>query len=582
MILTDEHNLRTLGCYREFFKNKKSNPKYQQQAHVWGDGVEVETPNIDRLAAEGALFTNFYTVAPLCTPSRASFMSGLYPGKTGKSGDNHGRMDDDIVTFAEILKSQRDYVTGYFGKWHLNGHDKPGWVHGNVRKFGFKDTKYKWNRGHWKWMDEVDGVVEAYEYKAKNQFKNRQETHFTTDYLFDRSIDFIEAAKSEEQPFAYVLSIPDPHAPNQVRSPYDAMYKDVHFNLPETAKTAVTKNPAPPAWNYHDHSDIPVDEADEYLNSYENGSFYQNHLQQYWGMVKCIDDNVGKLLNYLNNTGLEQDTIIVFTADHGDLLGEHGKLNKGRPYRTSAGIPFIVRYPGHVQPGKKVNSALSSVDFAPTILSLMGAHDHGVQFDGSDFSNELTGDYLVSNYPRVRFTFDSTYNGNWAAVMRRNLKIVLSKNTIPWLFDLNADPLEIKNYFDVPKYATARDVLLDRLYPAITEYRMSIANATRYIYWSTPSCLDSDDRIEIDSSFFTCNDIGNRLPSQKCDEHEGLRNHCPTKCKSCCEDSQGEMWFDGELLGCDRLKFKCGKKKIARFCPSTCGLCQQEDNIFGS
>ncbi len=255
-------------------------------------------------------------------------------------------------------------------------------------------------------------------------------------------------------------------------------------------------------------------------------------------------------------------------------------MNKGRPYRTSAGIPFIVRYPDHVRSGKIVNSALSSVDFAPTILSLMGANNHGVQFDGTDFSNELTSNSAVSNYPRVKFTFDSTYHGNWAAVIQRNIKIVLSKNGTPWLFDLNVDPFEIINYFDVPKYASTRDVMMDRLFPAITEYGMSIANATKFIYWSTPACLDSDDSIEIDSKLFTCNDIGNALPTEKCSEHEALALKCPTKCKSCCKDSQGKMWFDGKLLGCDRLRWKCGKRKIAEFCPVTCGKCPHTHNIF--
>lgn len=111
MIITDEHSIRTLGSYIDFFRSQGQD----EQASIWGEGIEVETPNIDRLATEGALFTNFFTVAPLCTPSRASFMSGLYPQKTGETEMNHGRIDDDTVTFARVLK-QNDYFTGYFGK----------------------------------------------------------------------------------------------------------------------------------------------------------------------------------------------------------------------------------------------------------------------------------------------------------------------------------------------------------------------------------------------------------------------------------------------------------------------------------
>jgi len=429
------------------------------------------------------------------------------------------------------------------------------------------------NRGHWKFIDEVDGSMEAYEMKDSDKFSGREEKHFTTDYLFDRAIDFMEVASSRNQSFAYVLSIPDPHAPNQVRFPYNSMYQDVHFNLPKTAKVAVQKDPATPGWNYNDHSDVPLDQADEYLKSYENSFFYQNHLRQYFGMVKCIDDNVGKLLKYLNATGIDQETIIVFTADHGDLLGEHGKLNKGRPYRTSAGVPFIVRYPGHLRPGKIVKSALSSVDFAPTILSLMGVDNHGVHFDGADLSGELLSNSAISNIPRVRFTFDSTANGDWAAVIRRDIKIVVSKWTEPWLFDLKADPFEIHNYFDDPKYTSVRDSLMDRLFSAITAHSMSIANATNAFFWSTPACRDSNDRIKFESKLFTCSDIGkDQLPFEKCSQ-QSLKNYCPVSCKSCCEDSQGKLWFEGKLKGCDQLKYKCGRKKIQDFCPVSCGLC---------
>jgi arylsulfatase A-like enzyme len=89
------------------------------------------------------------------------------------------------------------------------------------------------------------------------------------------------------------------------------MYKDMHFELPRTAKMAVRKNPAAPVWNYHEHLNVKLDDADKYLRNYENNIKYQNHMQQYFGMVKCIDDNVGKLLDYLTNEGIDQETIVV-------------------------------------------------------------------------------------------------------------------------------------------------------------------------------------------------------------------------------------------------------------------------------
>jgi arylsulfatase A-like enzyme len=305
MILTDEHSLRTLGCYRDFFDT------YNQtnQGFVWGDGIKVETPNIDRLATEGAMFTNFYTVAPLCTPSRASFMSGLYPQKTGETEDNHGRINNGVKTFANNLE-EKDYLTGYFGKWHLNGSKKPGWSRSN-RRFGFEDRTFQYNRGHWKFLDIINGTRKEYEFDKQNLFEGEEDKQFTTDFLFDRGIEFMKKAKKNGRPFASVLSIPDPHGPMEVRQPYQDMYKHMKFNLPYTARAAVRKNPAPPDWNYHDHGDVPLNETDAYLDNYENGEFFQSYLQQYFGMVKCIDDNVGKLLKFLDKSGIDKETIIV-------------------------------------------------------------------------------------------------------------------------------------------------------------------------------------------------------------------------------------------------------------------------------
>jgi arylsulfatase A-like enzyme len=323
MIVTDEHNLRTLGCYREYFDKLAKNlnlSQNQTQSMIWGSNNVVETPHIDSLAREGVLFTNFYTVSPLCTPSRASFMSGLYPQFTGLPmiKQNNGRMDDKVVTFAETLQKQGNYSTAYLGKWHLDGDTKPGWRSDSSpkRQFGFQDNKFAFNRGHWKYLAEVDGDMKAYTFNDREQFKDKEEENFTTDYLFDRSIEIIKQnqKKAERQPFVHVISIPDPHGPNQVRQPYQKKYKDMSFELPYSAKAGLRKDPAVPAWvrTFGSIGDgVPLNEVDEYIKEYESRSFFQNSMQQYFGMVKCIDDNVGKLLQYLKATGIDNETIIV-------------------------------------------------------------------------------------------------------------------------------------------------------------------------------------------------------------------------------------------------------------------------------
>jgi len=122
MIITDEHNLRTLSCYRDYLLSKYGN---KNLVDVWGNNRFLNTPNIDSLASDGALFTNFYAASPLCTPARASFMTGLYPPFTGAADQNNGELDNNIKTFANILRDERGYATSYMGKWHLDGQAKP-------------------------------------------------------------------------------------------------------------------------------------------------------------------------------------------------------------------------------------------------------------------------------------------------------------------------------------------------------------------------------------------------------------------------------------------------------------------------
>jgi hypothetical protein len=143
MIITDQHNLRTISSYRNYLLTKHK----QSKVDVWGDDVYIDTPNIDSLADEGALFSNFKTVRPYCTPSRSSFLTGQYPEFTG-AASNHKPLNADIKTWAHILRDERGYATSYMGKFHLDGPEKPGWGARVGRDFGFDDNKYRFNRGH--------------------------------------------------------------------------------------------------------------------------------------------------------------------------------------------------------------------------------------------------------------------------------------------------------------------------------------------------------------------------------------------------------------------------------------------------
>ncbi len=444
IIHTDEHNFRTLGCYRDILS--------EDQAFVWGQGVEVLTPNIDRIANEGALCNNYYASSPVCTPSRASLVSGKYPIATDAYRNNIP-MNDKVVTFAQVL-SKEGYSTSYLGKWHLDGDAKPGFT--PERKFGFDDNRYMFNRGHWKALDDIDGkpaLYGKYDPETQRQYVNLKEIgkeNFTTDYLVTKTLEILERDKNG--PFCLMLSIPDPHTPNTVRPPYDTMYEDLHFEKPKTLKTSIEEMP-----NWAGLSD------DRLVYDLE-----QDKMQRYFGMVKCIDDNVGRILDFLDKNQLTENTIVVFTSDHGDLMGEHHKHNKGNPYEASAKIPFVLRYPKKIKAGKIIRRAYTTTDFTPTILGLMGSTQikdvHGIDASGDFESHQKE---VVDD----RITYMTGSSQNWIAAVSNRYKLVLSVADHPWLIDLKVDPDEEINFYKHPEYKKIAEEFQAELLKQATKFK---------------------------------------------------------------------------------------------------------------
>lgn len=414
IIMTDEHNFRTLGCYRKLLS--------KDQAMIWGDGNIVETPHIDKLAEEGVLCNNFYASSPVCSPARGSFISGQYPQNTPVI-DNNTHMSDDVVSFGSILQSH-GYTTGYSGKWHLDGDGKPQW--GPERQFGFEDNRYMFNRGHWKKiLDTASGPKIGAEKRGTPTYdvNGADENTYTTDWLTNKTIDFITQHKAS--PFCYMVSYPDPHGPDTVRAPYDTMYTHMNFQKP---KTASKKQDNLPSWA-----------------TTKRGAANQS---QYYGMIKCIDDNIARIMTCLDEQGILENTIVVFTSDHGDMRGEHGRQNKGIPLEASAKVPFIVRYPKKISSGKIVNEALSGVDFLPTILGLMDKETAGKE-EGRDGSQLLHGK-VPTGWSDV--TFIRGTKEKWVAAITDQYKLVMAPWDEPWLIDKKNNPDETINYINDPQY----------------------------------------------------------------------------------------------------------------------------------
>ena len=439
LIITDEHNFRTLGCYRQLMP--------RDQAEMWGPDVVVQTPHIDRLSDEGVTCTRAYGTSPVCSPSRAAMITRRYPHVAKVPTNNHV-LDRSIPTLADRL-DRAGYRTAFIGKWHLAGEGKPKWspeVDG-----GFQFTKYMFNRGHWKKF-----AIEAGQPKVAAQKKGKptydvdgaDEKSFSTDWLTDRTIEFI-TDKAATKPFLAVVSYPDPHGPNTVRVPYDHRFDDLQFVPPKTYRTETTV----PGW-LADAKNPPV--------------FRVETMSKYFGMVQCIDDCIGRLLQQLKQTNRLDNTLIIFTSDHGDLCYEHDRLNKGNPYEGSARIPMIFRYPGRIAAGQVYTQPIGTVDLTPTIMGLLKLPSNADD-QGRNLSAELTDASQAKAddaHPPVTFLRNSGTSPRWVAAVDARYKLILSVNDKPWLFDAKQDPDELRNFYGTPETQS----VTQRLARALRDY----------------------------------------------------------------------------------------------------------------
>jgi arylsulfatase A-like enzyme len=453
IIHADQLNLRTIGAYRDRLP-------LDQGRDFWGPNSNiVPTPNIDWIAKEGITADRFYATIPHCTGSRGTFLTGLYSEYSG-AHDNNAPLYDNVTTFAKVLKDSMGYQTAYSGKWHLNGRTTPEWE--PSRKFGWTNNEFMFNRGQWKriimqrngslkmFSNDGDGTIyydddgdiitnrsNIPNYPQHVLSKEKEiwggvfgaemadETDYGTDFLVDRTIDFLSNYSSRRHnastnvypdedegasPFLYMLSIPDPHPSYTVRFPFNETY----FYSNNSNATKVYRTP-------HNFDPKAANRSKVH--------FKQRVLSQYLGMVHCLDYNIGRILKTLQAGNLMNDTILIFTSDHGDLLYEHGFKGKGRFWDMSTRIPFILRIPpsfteyqhrssisspsssstagmemtkAFLQPGSIVNKAFATLDFKATLLGLLSIlSDDEDDYDsdavvGSNHGKDVSS-YFLSN-----------------------------------------------------------------------------------------------------------------------------------------------------------------------------------------
>lgn len=342
ILMTDQQQCGTLGCY----------------------GVDAaKTPAIDGLAATGTLFENHFVTSPLCVPSRASLWSSTYPHENGVTVNDEARpiaLPDSQVTIGDLARSN-GYHTAYIGKWHLGREGVP--------QHGFDEW---WTHLRGSYEQELEESGQIHLDAQKDRLSQRGDVPFDLAHdtqVANRAIEFIGRSAAEgKSPFFCVASMRAPHDP--YIGPFSDYYDRREIPIPQSVSDSLSGKP---------HSQLRgpqrqwfVDWIGDSLDSAGAG-LLADVIARYWGLVRLVDVNVGRILTALDESGMSDSTIVVFLSDHGDMMGAHGLFSKGLfMYNETTRVPLIIRWPGRVPGGNKVSALTSMIDVVPTLLDLMG------------------------------------------------------------------------------------------------------------------------------------------------------------------------------------------------------------------
>jgi arylsulfatase A-like enzyme len=422
-----------------------------------------QTPNIDRLAREGMLFRTTFVTNSICTPSRATILTGLYSHKNGVPVFN--RFDGSQPNVAKLLRAA-GYYTGMIGKWHL-GSDPQGF-------------------DHWEIFPGQGSYLDPILYTATGEKK--YEGRYATDLVTDLAIDFIEK-RPKDKPFFLMCHHKAPHRnwvpdekhrkmfegrtipePETLHDDYATRTDALHENQQRVADdmtnldlklepAAGLETDALQKWRWTKPTEVELvrDGEKVTLRGPELAAWkYQRYMQDYLACVQSVDDNVGRLLDYLKTSGLDGNTIVIYTSDQGFFLGDHGLYDKRFMYEESLRMPFLVRWPAGVNAGTTTDAMALNVDFAPTFLDAAGA-PVPEWMQGRSLLPVLRGGGKVPAGWRTamyyRYYHDPGDHNTRAhyGVRTETHKLIYFWKKDQWeVFDLRADPRELTNLYGQP------------------------------------------------------------------------------------------------------------------------------------
>ncbi|WP_136603949.1 sulfatase family protein [Paenibacillus dokdonensis] len=459
-------------------------------------GSEVHTPNLDRLVKEGTSFTRAYCPNPTCTPTRASIITGMYPSQHG-AWSLGTKLLEDRRTVAEDFVAA-GYQTSLIGKAHfqpLRGteehpsleaypllQDLDFWNSFHGPFYGFEHvelTRNHTNEAHvgqhyalWmeekgfdNWRDYFLAPTGNMDPAIKHTWPIPEEIHYDA-WIAERTNAMLEQHKQKDEPFFLWSSFFDPHPDYLVPEPWDRMYDPEQLTIPSAAPGEHDMNPP--------HFGLTQEEKPDFSHLMETGKGihgYHSHLLPeaerkqlvgtYYGMISLMDKYIGKILDKLDELGLTDNTVVVFTTDHGHFFGQHGLQYKGGfHYEDLIKLPFLVRYPGQVPAGKQSAAIQSLVDLAPTFLSLCDIPVPAIM-TGVDQSGVWKGvQDQARDHAICEFRHEPTTIHQKTYIDARYKITVYYRQTYGEIFDLVNDPEELNNLWDHPAYGELKSELL--------------------------------------------------------------------------------------------------------------------------
>ncbi|MEM9280617.1 MAG: sulfatase-like hydrolase/transferase [Verrucomicrobiota bacterium] len=412
----------------------------------------ISTPNIDRLVHEGVSFTHTYCQSPICTPSRSSYMSGLYPSRLHNTRNGNDSFPESVPLVSKLL-ADAGYDCGLIGKFHLqsSGHR----TEPRIKDDGFRYWKFShaprddWPAGEHDYADWVRNQGGDLNAMRESEDRVSREFHQTT-WATTRAIEFISEERGE-QPWMLNVNVYDPHPPFIPPREYREKYEPEGMPGPHFEPSDIAAQEALSEADFQTKSRSPED------------SNAKSEQAKYYAMISLIDDEFGRLVKFLEESGELDQTVIIFTSDHGETLGDHGLFFKGcRFYEGLTRVPLIFCAPDRFQTNVVSDQLVELLDLSATLLDLAGisipdshqGHSLLPWLEGHSPLTRPIREFVRSEYFDALAPQFTGGNGTFATMYRdQRFKLVVYHSIDRGeLFDLESDPWEHQNLWDDPSF----------------------------------------------------------------------------------------------------------------------------------